>query len=163
MEDLNRFIEAQEDYFDIAYDEIKSGKKKTHWMWYIFPQIHGLGFSETSVFYSIKSINEAISYLNNEYLYNNMIKICNLLLNTKVKNPATIFGGVDSLKLRSCMTLFYLINTDDFILGLDDYKYEHVDFSFEKTTIFKEVLDKFYNSIDEKTIMIINKEIEDEK
>ena len=101
MEDLNRFIEAQEDYFDIAYDEIKSGKKKTHWMWYIFPQIHGLGFSETSVFYSIKSINEAISYLNNEFLYNNMIKICNLLLNTKVKNPATIFGGVDSLKLRN--------------------------------------------------------------
>ncbi len=163
MEDLNRFVEAQEDYFDIAYEEIKTGKKKTHWMWYIFPQIHGLGYSETSIYYSIKSINEAISYLNNEYLYNNMIKICNLLLNTKVKNPANIFGGVDSLKLRSSMTLFYLINTDDFILGLDDYHYEYVPFNFEKTNIFKEVLDKFYNSIDEKTILIINKEIEDEK
>lgn len=163
MEDLNRFVEAQEDYFDLAYEEIKNGKKKTHWMWYIFPQIHGLGFSETSIYYSIKSINEAISYLNNEYLYDNMIKMCNLLLNVKVKNPATIFGGVDSLKLRSCMTLFYLINSDDFVLGLNDYNYEYVPFEFKKTNIFKEVLDKYYNSIDEKTVLIINKEIKNEE
>ena len=160
---VERFIDAQKEDYDMAFREISKGKKRNHYMWYIFPQIHGLGYSETSVFYSIKSINEAISYLNNEYLYNNMIKICNLLLNVKVKNPATIFGGVDSLKLKSCMTLFYLINTDDFVLGLDDYHYDYVPFNFEKTNIFKEVLDKYYTSIDEKTIMIINKEIQNEK
>ena len=124
MEDLNRFIEAQEDYFDIAYDEIKSGKKKTHWMWYIFPQLADLGYSATAKFYGIKNIEEADAYLKNEYLKTNLIEISNALYQIN-DNISNILGYPDDLKLKSCMTLF-----------------NYVDPTIE---IFSKIIDKFYN------------------
>ena len=78
--DLDRFIKAQEKFYEIALNEIKNGIKLSHWSWFIFPQIKGLGQSETAQYYAIKSIEEAKKYLDNSYLYNNLINICNELL-----------------------------------------------------------------------------------
>ena len=115
MEDLNRFIEAQEDYFDIAYDEIKSGKKKTHWMWYIFPQIQGLGRSSTSQYYAIKNSGEALAFLNDAYLGGHLIEISKVLMQLDSDNPTEIFGKPDDMKLRSCMTMFASVSDDNSI------------------------------------------------
>lgn len=115
MEDLNRFIEAQEDYYDIAYEEIKSGKKKTHWMWYIFPQIQGLGRSSTSQYYAIKNSDEALAFLNDEYLGGHLIEISKALMKLDSDNPTEIFGKPDDMKLRSCMTLFASVSDDNSI------------------------------------------------
>lgn len=97
---LNRFLVAQESNYINAFQEIKSGKKTGHWMWYIFPQIDGLGFSSTTKFYSIKSIEEAKQYLNHPILGSRLIEISKALLNLKIANPIAIFGYTDSLKLK---------------------------------------------------------------
>jgi uncharacterized protein (DUF1810 family) len=80
---LNRFIDAQKRDYALALSEIKNGRKQSHWMWYIFPQIHGLGFSENSRFYSIKNMKEAEDFLNHEVLGQRLIEICNELLTLK--------------------------------------------------------------------------------
>ena len=80
MNDLNRFIQAQEADFPIALSEIKNGRKKSHWMWYIFPQIKGLGLSQTSIYYAISDIEEAENYLNHPILGSRLIEISNELL-----------------------------------------------------------------------------------
>lgn len=135
--DLERFVKAQERNYSTALTEIKSGKKQTHWIWYIFPQIKGLGHSETAQYYSIQNANEAQAYLNNEYLHNNLIEICNELLKLKTNDPMEVMGFPDNLKLCSSMTLFHLVAP--------------------KETIFKQVLDKYYNGkLDEKTIRLWN-------
>ena len=76
MYNLDRFIKAQEINYTTALTEIKNGKKESHWMWYIFPQIKGLGYSEIAKYYSIQNIDEAKAYLNNKYIYNNLVEIC---------------------------------------------------------------------------------------
>ena len=107
---LERFIEAQERDYATALDEIKSGQKKTLWMWYIFPQIAGLGgLSEMSRFYEIKDLGEAKAYIANEYLRNNLIEISRALLECENDNPVEILGFPDNLKLLSSMTLFDLV------------------------------------------------------
>lgn len=136
--DLNRFIEAQEMHYGQALTEIKNGKKQSHWIWYIFPQIKGLGYSEKANYYAIESIDEAKEYLNNTYLYNNLIEICNELLKLETGNIIEVMGYPDNLKLCSSMTLFYLAKSDEFI--------------------FKQVLNKFYEGkLDEKTVEILKK------
>lgn len=112
--DINRFIKAQEKYYEDAFSEIKQGRKLNHWMWYIFPQIHGLGKSNTAKYYEIQSINEAIEYINNNYLYNNLINICDELLKIKASNAIEVFGSIDAIKLRSCITLFNYILQPEF-------------------------------------------------
>ncbi len=135
MYDLNRFIIAQEKTYDNALEEVKRGLKVTHWMWYIFPQITGLGNSSTSEYYSIKNIEEAKEYINNELLRNRLLEITQCILESN-KRPIEILGYIDSIKLRSCMTLFNEIS---------DIK------------IFKRVLEKFYNGEkNQKTIRILN-------
>ncbi len=133
--DLDRFIKKQkEDYFK-ALNEIKNGKKVTHWIWYIFPQLDGLGNSEYSSFYGIKSLDEAKEYMKNDYLRNNLINICEELykLNDSIRN---IFGYPDYLKVKSCMTLFNL--------------------AYPENIIFKKIIDKFYNGeFDSKTILFL--------
>ena len=137
MNDINRFVKKQKEMYDIAYKEIKSGKKKSHWMWFIFPQIDGIGSSPISKFYAIKDKSEVIEYFNNEYLKNNYLSICDVLLKLEVCNPVDIFGYIDSLKLHSSLTLFYLITNSEAI-----YK----------------VLKKFYNGeLDEITYSILKK------
>ena len=135
MYNIDRFIEAQERDYSIALNEIRNGKKTSHWIWYIFPQIKGLGYSSISKYYGIDGIEEAREYYNNEYLRNHLIEISNALLDND-NSALNIFGSIDSLKVKSCMTLFELVDP--------------------KEKIFKEVLHKLYNDErDEKTLEII--------
>lgn len=125
MENLNRYLEAQKYDYEQALQEIKNGKKESHWMWYMFPQITGLGRSDTAKYYEIKSLSEAKEYLNNEILKNRLIEMCQSLLNLKNDDPIEIFGPIDALKLKSSMTLFSYVSDND---------------------IFNQVLEKFYNN-----------------
>lgn len=136
MIDLERFIKAHEKSYKNALLEIKQGKKQTHWMWFIFPQIKGLGQSKTAKYYEIKSIEEAKAYLKNNYLKNHLIEISSELLKLKNNNVTQILGTPDDLKLHSSMTLFSIIDKEN--------------------KIFEGVLNKYYNrKKDEKTIEII--------
>jgi len=132
---LERFIDAQEASYEIALSEITSGRKKSHWMWYIFPQVQGLGFSETSKFYAIKDIGEAKAFLEHPVLGERLVRICNALLHLESDNAHNIFGSPDDLKLRSSMTLFSSLNINP---------------------VFQKLLEKFFNGIkDDKTLQII--------
>ncbi len=134
---IERFIEAQERDYEIAYLEISEGYKRSHYMWYIFPQLKELGFSSTSKYYGIKDLEEAREYMNNEYLRNNLINISKVLLTLRTNNPKDIFGSIDSVKLKSCMTLFELVSDNE---------------------VFSKVLDKYYDgNRDEKTLNILNR------
>lgn len=136
-QDLNRFIKAQENSYEEALSEIKSGRKRSHWMWYIFPQFKGLGFSETSKYYSIKDLDEAKRYLNDPILGERLKIIANELLALNENNANKVFGSPDDLKLKSCMTLFAAINTSE-------------------ENIFNAVLDKYFNGqTDNKTLTLI--------
>lgn len=117
---LDRFITAQNSKFlgDLsmyskALSEITSGKKRSHWMWYIFPQIDGLGLSELSKKYSIKNSEEAISYLQHELLGTRLIEITETFLSLKEKSASDILGRTDALKMKSCMTLFDAIQSEN--------------------------------------------------
>jgi uncharacterized protein (DUF1810 family) len=104
--DLDRFLKAQESSYGTALSEIQRGRKLTHWMWYIFPQYAGLGFSSTSVFYAVKSLDEARAYLAHPVLGRRLLECCEALLALDGLTAHAVFGSPDDLKLRSCMTLF---------------------------------------------------------
>ena len=119
---VERFIDAQKEDYDMAFREISKGKKINHYMWYIFPQVKGLGRSSTAKYYGIKGLDEAREYMENEYLGNNLIAISNELLKLETNDPVEIFGHTDSKKLRSSMTLFELVSDNDvFPLVLEKY------------------------------------------
>lgn len=103
---VERFVLAQQDWFDIALNEIKQGKKLSHWMWYIFPQHQALGRSAKSQYYGISAIEEAAAYLQHPILGQRLITICHALLAIESKTATEIFGHTDSMKLQSCATLF---------------------------------------------------------
>ena len=133
---VERFIDKQEMYYDIALNEIKNGKKVSHWMWYIFPQLKELGRSYTSKYYGIEDLLEAKEYLQNDLLREHLIEITKELLKQD-KDIENILGFPDNLKLNSSMTLFYLVSNEE---------------------IFKKVIDKFYEgNFDELTKNIIKK------
>ena len=128
---LKRFLDAQATDYYRALAEIKSGHKQSHWMWYIFPQIAGLGVSETARFYAIKDLQEAHDYLEHPVLGSRLIDISKALLGIEGKTANQILGSIDELKLRSSMTLFStLTNTnpvfqaviDKFFDGQEDLK-----------------------------------------
>lgn len=104
--DLSRFTLMHRADFEKALTEIKAGRKVTHWMWYIFPQIEGLGRSSTAQYFAIKDINEARAFINDEYLGNNLCEISRALLSLETDDAVQVFGGIDAQKLRSSMTLF---------------------------------------------------------
>lgn len=104
--DLSRFKEAQEISYFNALEEIKRGRKQGHWMWYVFPQILGLGHSSTSQHFAIQNIEEATDYLNDPVLGIRLIEICNELVKLECNDAYTIFGCPDHLKLKSSVTLF---------------------------------------------------------
>lgn len=134
---LSRFKEAQESSYFIALKEIKNGCKKGHWMWYIFPQIQGLGHSSTSKFFAIQNIEEATEYLNDPVLGTRLIEICEELLKLDCNNARLIFGSPDDLKLRSSVTLFSQIENAN--------------------NVFQAILHKFYdNKPDFLTLQIID-------
>ena len=137
MSELDRFIRAQEYNYSDALKEIKNGKKISHWMWYVFPQIKGLGKSDTAKWYAIKDLQEAKDYLNNEILSNRLEQICKALLELDCNDAYKIFGSPDDMKLKSSMTLF--------------------EIAAPENKIFKRVLDKYFNGErDQKTIEIIS-------
>ena len=135
---LDRFIDAHNDDYTRALNEVKSGRKLTHWMWYIFPQIAGLGMSETAKYYEIKSLDEARAYLNNELLKDHIIEISNALLELDKTDPVEVFGDVDALKLKSSMTLFSYVSDDE---------------------IFNKVIDKYFNGSKDLTTVRICEEL----
>ena len=110
---LERFINAQENSYRIALKEIKNGEKRSHWMWFIFPQIDGLGTSSMSREYSIKNQQEAKDYLDHNILGNRLIEITRALMKIEQKSARSIFGYPDDLKLKSSMTLFKIISSDN--------------------------------------------------
>ena len=135
--DLERFLKAQESDYAIALSEIRNGRKQSHWMWYIFPQIAGLGLSVTSKFYAIEGLPEAGEYLEHSILGKRLIEISKVLTQIEGKTANQIFGSPDDLKLKSCMTLFCAV------------KNTH--------PVFQEVLDKYFNGKqDLKTLALIN-------
>ena len=104
--DLNRFVLAQQGDYEQALAEIKAGRKRTHWMWYIFPQIDGLAFSPMSQHYSIKSADEARAYLAHPVLGPRLVACAQATVEHQGRTATEIFGSPDDLKLRSCATLF---------------------------------------------------------
>ena len=102
---LERFVNAQENSYKVALKEIQNGKKNSHWMWFIFPQINGLGMSSISKKYSIKNKQEAKDYLDHNILGNRLIEITTALMKIEQKSVRSIFGYPDDLKLKSSMTL----------------------------------------------------------
>lgn len=122
---MKRFIEAQKRDYQLALSEVRAGKKQSHWIWYIFPQMYGLGSSYFAQLYGIRDREEAEAYLNHKVLGKRLREITMALLEHDVCSAEEIFGDLDAMKVRSCMTLFDIVSPDD---------------------IFDEVLNKFYDS-----------------
>ena len=122
--------------YKIALKEIRAGKKQSHWMWFIFPQLKSLGRSDMAIHYGISDIEEAKEFLKNDYLRNNLIEISTALLELESNNAVAIFGRTDTMKLCSSMTLFFEADPEN--------------------EVFKKVLDKFFCGIkDNKTIKLL--------
>ena len=146
--ELKRFEEAQEADEKFVVEELENSHKRSHWMWYMFPQMRGLGMTSTAYYYGIDSLDEACSYLKNEGLAERLLKLSNILLGLEENNPVVIFGGIDSLKLRSSMTLFERAAKE---IGEE-----------EKFAAFGKVLDKYYDGErDELTYQILKEQEED--
>jgi len=108
--DLSRFVQAQERVYARALAEVRSGQKRSHWMWYIFPQFDGLGASPTSRLYSIKSLAEAEAYLRHPVLGPRLVECISAALEVEGRSASEIFGSPDDVKLRSCATLFACVS-----------------------------------------------------
>ena len=138
--DLMRFLDAQNKLYLTALSEIKKGKKETHWMWFIFPQIKGLGKSDTANYYAINDLKEATEFLEHPILGKHLIEISELFLTFKRKSADGILGDLDARKLRSCMTLFSVVENAN--------------------PIFQEILEAFFSGEkDPLTLSIINSTI----
>ncbi|MUK02432.1 DUF1810 family protein [Vibrio cholerae] len=136
--DLARFVEAQDadGTYVRALDELRSGRKAGHWMWFVFPQVAGLGSSPTSVRYAVASLEEARAYLSHPVLGPRLMESVHALLSLDGSDPVAVLGGVDSRKLQSSMTLF--------------------DQAAPQEPWFKAVLDRYYaGSPDEATLSIL--------
>ena len=139
--DLSRFKKAQEHSYETALSEICAGEKRSHWMWFIFPQLEGLGFSEIAQYYGIKGIAEACAYLADDLLRTRLVEISQALLALKSNDAMQVIGYPDDLKLKSSMTLFLLAAKD----GGARYAKE--------AEVFKGVLEKFFDGkMDERTV-----------
>lgn len=135
--DLERFVEAQELMYLMALDEVRNGRKRGHWIWYIFPQLKGLGMSENSQYYGIDGIEEARAYLQHPVLGARLREITSAFLELVGKNAQEVFGHLDAMKVRSCMTLFNEVADDD---------------------LFRNVLDRYYNGVaDNRTLEMLGK------
>jgi uncharacterized protein (DUF1810 family) len=121
--DLDRFVIAQRHAFDGALAELRAGRKTGHWIWFIFPQIAGLGHSEMSRFYAIASLDEARGYLGHSVLGPRLRTCCEAMLAVPARTAVEILGPIDAMKLRSSMTLFHLADPNEALFGqvLDRY------------------------------------------
>lgn len=133
---LQRFVEAQDPIYHTVTEELRIGRKRTHWMWFIFPQLKGLGWSSTARFYGIESLSEARAYLEHKTLSSRLIECATLVHQVEGKSARQILSTPDDLKLRSSVTLF-----------------RKADSTLE---IFQSVLDKFYDGqADDKTLELL--------
>ena len=123
--DLDRFRRAQRGSYDVALSEIRAGRKNGHWMWYVFPQIQGLGMSSTAQYYSIKDLQEARDFLAHPVLGRNLLEISNALLRLDTNNPSAVMSWPDDLKLCSCMTLFEAADPAEPVFGAVLDKFYH--------------------------------------
>ncbi|HET8748210.1 MAG TPA: DUF1810 domain-containing protein [Ramlibacter sp.] len=114
---LQRFVDAQADTIEAARDELRAGRKRSHWMWFVFPQLKGLGFSSTAQFYGIASLEEARAYLAHPVLGPRLRECCALMLAVPGKSAHEILGSPDDLKFRSCLTLFSLAAPQEAVFG----------------------------------------------
>jgi uncharacterized protein (DUF1810 family) len=136
--DLDRFLDAQRDTYDRALAEIRAGYKRSHWMWFIFPQIAGLGSSQTSVYYAIRDRAEAEAYLAHPILGPRLVECVEALLALTGTSAAEVFGHPDDLKLRSCATLFAEVTPAE--------------------SVFAHVLDKFFaGERDNRTMQLLKR------
>lgn len=136
--DLMRFVGPNEREYEQALSEIRAGRKRSHWIWYIFPQIQGLGVSSTSMYYGIRDLEEARAYLAHPVLGRHLAEISEALLELETDDPEQVMGWPDNMKLRSSMTLFELADPEE--------------------SVFGRVLDKFYGGErDERTISILKR------
>jgi uncharacterized protein (DUF1810 family) len=135
---LQRFLDAQQASYAPALAEIKAGRKRSHWMWFVFPQIQGLGFSDTARFYAIRDRDEAAAYLAHPVLGSRLIAISQELLKLDSTDANRIFGSPDDVKLRSSMTLFGALNSNP---------------------VFQQVLDKYFRGrADDKTLQLLEQQ-----
>ena len=120
---FTRFVRAQETIYGNVLAELRSGRKRTHWMWFIFPQIDGLGSSSTSKLYALKSKEEANQYLHHPVLGARLVECAAIVLESKGRTASEIFGSPDDLKLKSSMTLFASVTNPDSVFArvLDTY------------------------------------------
>ena len=133
---LDRFLIAQQNYYYDAYTELKAGKKRSHWMCFIFPQIRGLGYSDMAKYYAIESREEAENYITDPTIGHNLIEISTVLLEIKDNDAKKVMGEPDDRKLQSCMILFSTVAPE-------------ID-------VFEKVLQKFYGGVkDSKTLEIL--------
>ncbi len=136
--DLSRFTKAQERIYDSVLPELRAGQKRTHWMWFIFPQIDGLAYSATSKHYAIKSIEEARQYLNHPVLGTRLLECAETVLAIEGRSISEIFGYPDDLKLKSSMTLFACVA--------------------DPRSVFVRILDRyFHGERDPKTLHLLEK------
>ncbi|MBT9775089.1 DUF1810 family protein [Clostridium sp. MCC353] len=136
MNELTRFLTAQESSYPQALQEIKNGRKVSHWIWYIFPQIKGLGFSPTTQYYAIKDRAEAEAYMAHPILGARLLEISGELLKLKSNDPAQVMGWPDDMKLKSSMTLFFIVS---------------------QNPVFKQVLDKYFGGeLDDFTVKALS-------
>lgn len=126
---IQRFVEAQKHSYDTALEEIKRGKKRSHWMWYIFPQMKGIGYSSTAQYYGIENRKEAEEYLAHPILGSRLLEISKELLKLESNDPRAVMGDPDNWKLKSCMTLFEIVSNEP---------------------VFGQVLDKFFGGEQDK-------------
>ncbi|HEX8269591.1 MAG TPA: DUF1810 domain-containing protein [Flavobacterium sp.] len=133
---LKRFLDAQNQMYLKALSEIRNGHKSSHWMWFIFPQIKGLGQSETAKFYGINDLDEASAYLAHPVLGKHLIEISEALLQINEKSATEIFASPDDMKLRSSMTLFANLK--------------------DTSPVFEHVLQKYFDGLhDERTLQLL--------
>lgn len=134
---LNRFLEAQASTYHQALTEISNGHKQSHWMWYIFPQIAGLGHSSTAQYYAIANAHEAEAYAQHPVLGSRLDACVQAALNSGVSNPISLFGHTDALKFKSCLTLFATV--------------------VPQNKVFAQALHYFYDgATDQRTLKLLN-------
>lgn len=135
---LERFVAAQDDCYEQALSEVRAGRKRSHWMWFIFPQFAGLGFSSMSRHYAIKSLDEARAYLAHPVLGPRLSECCEAALAVEGRTAHEVFGSPDDMKLHSCATLFAHISPAD--------------------SVFHRLLDRFFEGeADAKTVELLGR------
>jgi uncharacterized protein (DUF1810 family) len=133
---LQRFVDAQAPVWDDVRAELALAHKRTHWMWFVFPQLAGLGRSGTAAFYGIRGADEARAYLAHPLLGSRLLECCALLLKSTGVSATDVFGEIDAMKLRSCLTLFDAVSP--------------------QVPVFKECLDRFYcGERDQRTVELL--------